>query len=718
MAQFRSTYVPTRTWQVQGDGMTIAPRALAASFPRQPHEFEAKVKFSEGNGDRFGAPVKFGKKPVAKQPVQSPPSQVLPSMAAQLRPQAAFWTLPYIAAITPQYIETTLRGALAGNHNQACELFDLMWDSDPEIQACIGEYCDGVIAKKVQFVPYCEDDEEPTPSAVEKCKLVAAALRSMRPDAASDENDLKGTIKDLLAARFHGQSVLEIDWETFPGSGAMNLKTIPGISGQVTCPRATYWVHPRCYGWNMATKPEGMIAGTLGLKVQKQAQRNATNWQRPIIDPSAFSTIVPTNNAAVEPFPANKFLIGIHKGKTGSPLGASCLRSLAMWWFYSNFCGDLLLNACQLFGVPFRVAHMAPGATPQDWADVRQMLQSAGAAGYVILKEGTTIEALEAGAAGSGQSPQAFLHHFADAQKRKVILRQTMSGGQHGAAVKGVTGAFGDVEADKTQQCVNAGADFACSVINLQFIPAVLELNYGKDGGDLEAPTVKLIDDDVGNLQDAQTDQIITTLIDVPDSFLRRKYRIPKAQAGEAVAGVDGGTLGAAAVAAEEAAQADRDQADAHAKLNADALAKGAVAGGPGAVPGQPGGKKGAFGAKPGQPGGTAVAKSAGEEDDAAGGAAEARRAAIEAKAAAEAKPDVAPAANALAETMAPLTARLEAITKIKDEATRGAALRKFLKDEPKLSAALAHDQSLARTITPKLVARFLDGLAKKGGTP
>ncbi len=92
---------------------------------------------------------------------------VSPSLARILRPQAAYrWLLPQIASITPQYIEMVLRGALAGNHVQQWELFDLMMDSWPELAACCQELVDGVSCLKLIFEPFCEEDEDPTPGAV------------------------------------------------------------------------------------------------------------------------------------------------------------------------------------------------------------------------------------------------------------------------------------------------------------------------------------------------------------------------------------------------------------------------------------------------------------------------------------------------------------------------------------------------------------------------
>src|SRR6266403_2115980 len=122
-----------------------------------------------------------------------------------LRPQAAFrWILPQLAAITPQYIEMILRGALAGNHVQQWELFDLMFDTWPELSACNQELVYGVLRKKLIYEPFHEEDEKPSDSALERMKLVSTALRSMQPDPAKDDCALDGTIKDILDGWFRG----------------------------------------------------------------------------------------------------------------------------------------------------------------------------------------------------------------------------------------------------------------------------------------------------------------------------------------------------------------------------------------------------------------------------------------------------------------------------------------------------------------------------------
>lgn len=501
-------------------------------------------------------------------------SQPVPqSMGSILRRETqGNWLMPYLAAMTPTYIESLLRGGLAGNHVQMHQLFDLMWDSDPEIQACCGEYIDGVLDKKFVFTPYAEEDEEPTPSALEKCKVVRAALTGMRPDPMSAENNLYNTVKDILAARFFGTSVLEIDWYRTYGDGKLNLRTVPGLSDQIAAPRATYWVNPTCYAW---TKEEGrlMLAAPVGsIRGITDDIRKAKN------NPSPFSTwysrVVPNAmTSQLTPFPANKFLIACNNGKTGSPLATSVFRSLAFWWCASNFCADYMLKCAELFGVPFRKATY--NSSIQDWQkqEIKQMLQSCGSTGWALLPEGVNLEFEKAVNAGSA-TPQAFLYNLADSQKRKVILHQTMTGGGHDSMGKGGGKAFGDVEATKTDTCINAGARFATDIINEQFVPAVLDLNFPLETAQEEAPMVTMVDDNVGGLVDAQKFQALATIMDVPESHLRRTFRIPKAGAGDTIAGVDSGIQGAAAKAQENARQDQMQQQQDQAQMQADAMAQ------------------------------------------------------------------------------------------------------------------------------------------------
>jgi hypothetical protein len=447
-----------------------------------------------------------------------------------LRPQAAYrWLLPQLAAITPQYIEMTLRGALAGNHVQAWELFDLMQDSWPELLACCQELIEGVQRKTLVFEPYHEEDKEAEPEAIERMKVVSAALRNMRPDPAADENDLDGTIKDILSAWFVGQVVLEIDWEESPQTGSLN--TVTTEFGEAIAPRSTYWVHPVCYAWDME--------GRLGLRTElgqvRATTKNAKAGARGSDTGNTVwsSTSYQPRPSAVDDFPDHKFLIGIHKMKSGTALGGALLRVLAWWWCSANFSAEWLLNLAQLFGLPIRWANFDQNA-PQETIDgICAMLEKMGSAAWGAFPTGTNLQILE-GTKTSDHSPQGELLDRADKYARMVVLGQTMTGGR-GTTGKGGGQAFGAVEAQVKEDRIDSAGKYACGVLEQQLIRAILMVNYGEADN---APLVRFLEKEEGSLPDAQRDQTLAAAgLKIGVNFLRKKYGIPAPEAGEETIG-------------------------------------------------------------------------------------------------------------------------------------------------------------------------------------
>jgi len=358
----------------------------------------------------------------------------------------------------------------------------------------------------------------------------------------------------------------------------------------------------------------------------------------------------------------------VDKFKSGTVMGSgSVLRTLAWWWLASMYSWDFMLNYAQLFGIPFRKAEIAPATTEQKKGEIRQLLESMGSAGYIMLDAGNKVE-FERAASGAGESPQAFLAHFANDQKRKVLLRQTMSGGTAGGGSKGVGKSFGDVEADgPKEQLFQAGAMYAESVINLQLIPYILNVNFG-EGGDLDAPTVSLVDQKVGGLQDAQRDAILVKMVDIGVDSLRRKYGLEKPAPDEPIAGKDEGvqppTLGG--------------------------------------FGGEPGGEPG--GEEPQEP---ETAPTDEDEPTEARHAIAARHKPRAALKAAQKQPSqgVASVKKAFLDTVSPLVKRMAAIEAITDVDVKRDALNKLAADLPKITQALKADPTLAESVAENIGA-------------
>jgi phage gp29-like protein len=395
-------------------------------------------------------------------------------------------TLPRIAAITPQYLESVLWGALGGFSVQQWELFNLMLDTWPELGTCVQELSYGVERKQVIIEPHHEEDQEPSASAVDKSKFVWEALHAFDPNFATDENDLRGTISELLEAWICGQTVLQIFWKPVEGLG--------------TVPRATQWVHPNNYGWDKDF--------VLGLRADRYP--NSTSVQ-----PVADNLI---------PFSPDRFLIGIHKAKWGPLMGCALLRPLAWWWCAANFSSDWLLNLGQLFGIPWRIAYYDPNAPPETIAAIDTMLQNMGSSTWARFPVGTTIDLKEPGREGSDHSPQGELLDRADRYARSLILGQTMTG-THGTTGKGGGQAFGRVEANVKEDRVDAAGKFVTGVINDQLVKAILRINYGNDD---ESPRIRLLEEEEGGLVEAQRDTLLTKSgLPIGINFIYKKYGIP-----------------------------------------------------------------------------------------------------------------------------------------------------------------------------------------------
>jgi hypothetical protein len=583
-----------------------------------------------------------------------------PDLARVLRPQSAYrWMLPYLASLTPQYIENILRQALAGNHQQAWELFDLMLDTSPEIAACTQEFTESVLRKKLIIEPYAEEDEEPSKEAVERSKVVSAALRRMRPAPDCDENNLRDTLRDIVSARWFGTSILEVDFHTDADEGGeseLYRIDVKGV-GPIVAPRTTFWVHPVCYAWDQSGRLGLRTFESAGVDRKQISQRDysradqrggyGTSFHKRTALDSVFGS-----SQQLTRFTPHKFLIAKHKAKTGSILGGSILRPLAWWWCASNFCGDWLLNLAQIWGLPWRKASFASGVSESDKEDLRQFLQQMGSNPWILHPDGTEVEIIF-GQGATGQSPQAFLFELCDRQIRKVILGQTMSGSS-GTMGKGGGQAFGEVEADVKGNKIDSAGEDACAVLNEQLVRAILTINYGDDN---EAPSVRLLDEEEGGLPDAQRDQTLAAAgLEIPKSFLRKKYGIPAPRKDEEV-------IGQAAPAPNAPAPGDYKTTDGKAQQDKEEKEKTNL------------------------------------------------EASIALEAAASPQQHGNNITDMVRETLAPIVKRLLAIADVSDAETQRALLEKFLTDEPNIAAALKADTSLVKALAPQLEKAFANAV-------
>lgn len=396
---------------------------------------------------------------------------------------------PLAATYTPSYIEQLLRGAIAGNHVQQWELFDLMEDTWPRLVKNLNQLKRSVIQLEWDLETWAEEDAPPSDSAEERRKLVSTAVWGMQPAADTDGSAFEDIIYDVLDAWAKGLSVIELGWEVRDA----------GALGQIVAPKEGWWVHPQNYAWGTTNRLGLVIPGSQNL----------------------------------DPFPEDKFLIARCKAKTGQLSGNALLRALAFWWSAANFNQSWLLNFAQIFGLPIRWASYDPNQ-PGLLDKVSDMLENMGSAAWGAFPTGTTLDLKEPMKTGT-DNPQITILDRADKNCDLLILGQSGTTEISGPGKTGGSNAANEVLAGVEWKFVKAAADFAAGVLNRQLIPAILRLNYNQDATDAPwfSPHLEEQDDEKAN---AERDEILMRSgVAMPKKWFYGRHNIPLPQAGEEV---------------------------------------------------------------------------------------------------------------------------------------------------------------------------------------
>jgi len=358
------------------------------------------------------------------------------------------WQSPSVQQFTPSRVEQVLRGAFSGDLTAQWELFDLMEQTWPRLAKDLNELKSVLEECEWSLQAWAPSGEEPNEEAQQRRRVVEEVLWHFQPDPTLDENDFGDLCRDLADAWGKGISVQELDWE---------LRSYEG--GRIAALKSARWVHPRFYGYpTQSNGPDRLM-----LRTSELARAAGSVGSRS-----------PAGTAEWQPFPQDKFLIGVAKQKTGHPIGAALLRPLAWWWAVGNFTSEWLVNLAQIFGVPIRWASYAQGTSPEQIAKIEEMLANMGSASWGAFPAGTTLELKEAMKAGT-DNPQLALLSLIDRICDLLILGQTLTSdvGDSGSR------ALGDVHAGVLSDRKAALLKWAIKTLNQQLIPAICRLNFG-----------------------------------------------------------------------------------------------------------------------------------------------------------------------------------------------------------------------------------------------
>lgn len=392
------------------------------------------------------------------------------------------WQTTSGARISPKAVAAILRDALSGELLAQHELFELMEESWDRLRKNMHELRLGAAAAKWTVQPYTVDEKAPTSSALEKADFLKQAIDGWRADPTMSESNFRDTIYSLSDSIGRGLTVQEILWE---------------VRGGFILPRATQGIHPFHFGYPMSE-----------YRLRLRPDGPGTEWMD---------------------VPENKFLIGVHRSKFGHAVSQGFLRPLAWWWAARTFGRDWLLNYAQLFGNPLRWATYDPNASQQLKSDIAAMLERMGSTAWAAFPNGTDVKLVETNKAGDN-NPQSYLIDLADKSCDILLLGQTLTTDVGSSGSR----ALGDVHMSVRDQRIAELAQWNADLLNNQFVPALLRLNYGDI---TEAP--KLIADSStpeGPLSLAQRDSImLQSGVDLPAKWFFQRHGIPEPQPGEPV---------------------------------------------------------------------------------------------------------------------------------------------------------------------------------------
>lgn len=228
--------------------------------------------------------------------------------------------------------------------------------------------------------------------------------------------------------------------------------------------------------------------------------------------------------------PESKFILHRYKARSGHPSRAGVLRVVAWMYLFKNYDLKDWVAFCEVYGMPLRLGKYQPGASDADKTALMQALVQIGADAAGIIPDGTSIDFINTEKASSTNLYEK-LARYCDEQISKAVLGQTLtSDAGNGSFAQSKT--HNEVRHDLTVADCKA---LAATLRRYLIRPLVL-FNFGEDK---RIPYIRFDCEEAGDLK--ETAEIIGTLIEktgleIPMSYLYKKFSIPKPEEGDKLA--------------------------------------------------------------------------------------------------------------------------------------------------------------------------------------
>jgi len=301
--------------------------------------------------------------------------------------------------LPPAKLVRILRDVQGGNIVEGAKMMAAMEQRDSVIGGFMQTRRAGVLACGYEIVPDDEADDET--AADEATALVKEHVARLDTGAGladwAEEVRFVPTWKDILAIALDAIgkefSVLEMLWETTSGEWAI---------------REAEWRPQWWFQFGGGSTASDVPRNTLRL-------RDLTTEGKPLL-------------------PQNFFIHRQH-ALCGAPGTTGLLLTLSRPFVVTNYGLQDVLQICEVFGMPYRVAFYEPTATEQERTIMYQALANMATNGLAVLPKGSIFETREAGSGALGKLPLELIE-LADKWKALSILGQLSSIEEGGSFAK------------------------------------------------------------------------------------------------------------------------------------------------------------------------------------------------------------------------------------------------------------------------------------------
>lgn len=229
------------------------------------------------------------------------------------------------------------------------------------------------------------------------------------------------------------------------------------------------------------------------------------------------------------PLPENKFIVHRYKARSGHPSRYGVLRVVAWMYLFKNYDLKDWVSFCEVYGMPLRLGTYDATASEKDKAALMDAIVRMGTDAAGIVPSGTDIRFIESNKQSSVDIYER-LARFCDEQMSKAIVGQTLTSDSGGSYAQSKT--HNDVRKDLTE----ADCKAVMETVRRDLIRPLVEFNFGVRA---HVPYFVLNATDTDDLK--ETAEIVNTLaatgLEIPKSWLYKKFNIPAPENGEETIG-------------------------------------------------------------------------------------------------------------------------------------------------------------------------------------